>query len=143
MTAAAAEERPGRRRARKDRQGWCKPARGPHVYKIVLGSWRTPAETGACRWTRIWDPDTRLLRPRWACDHVSACEGCGRIERRNLAREECPRWPEVAGQLAGRERKAAEATPEFLAWWGRRARDGQPMPPVDGPQGYRRKRAAS
>jgi len=127
---AAVAEAPKQVPGRKDTRRWCHGKEGrEHVPQIVCHG----LYGRVCQWAERWISDGGI---HWHCEHRETCAGCGKVIREGwqLAAAECPAYPGSPDQRAAAEAEAARAR----QWWEDRRR--QARRPVDGPQGYRRRR---
>jgi hypothetical protein len=133
--AKAARDDPAKKTtpAKKD-PDLCKAAhwKGPHAPQIILGAdvrhgWKE------CGWGV---PYSYLeYESRWYCRHVRICSGCGKNFGR-VTGEECPLYHEVTpSERVALDAEIVRREKQGLAW-----QEARRKPPVEGPQGYRRRR---
>jgi len=129
----------GKRPPGKKDPDLCKAAhwKGPHqpALRMKEYGWRSKS---ACEWT-IWWRNPGVIS--WCCGHEEYCAGCGKILRTRIEDGECPGYhPITAAEVAAIEAKRTEDEARLAAAAASRA-PHQRRPVIDGPQGYRRKRA--
>jgi hypothetical protein len=122
---------------RKDRRARCKAAHGgPHALAVIYVAAHHFGQDG-CRWGPGWNRRTRAWDgSSWRCGHEEHCSACGKVFRTSVDLEECPDYPGDPAQRADAEAEAVRVQERQAPWRWRR------KPPVTGPQGYRRPRAA-
>jgi hypothetical protein len=129
--AAAADQDvvPERRPPAKKDRDLCKAAhwKGPHQPELRKHP-QLYYRHSKCHWTPGW----AAREPHWACAHEEACTGCGKVLRVWVKKEECPDFRPVT------EAERAEIMQAIEQWDARRARRRSA---IDGPQGYRKRKA--
>jgi len=130
LRAAAVAEPERKRPAGKKDPALCKAAHWKGLHRPVLRRQQPLAGRDLpCTWQAAWTSD----EPSWSCWHDEVCAGCGKVLRVRIGQEECPDFcPITAAELAAIE---AELQRHRQIRAARR-------PVIDGPQGYRRKRAS-
>lgn len=132
---AAAREPAKRPPARKD-PSLCKGThwKGPHAPEVQLPKGGHPFGKG-CHWYIAgWTTDRH---PAWSCHHRWICPGCGK-DTGSVLQGDCPDFREITPEEKDALDEQLRNYDEHLSmWrWGRK-------PPINGPQGYRKKKDAT
>jgi hypothetical protein len=124
---AATEPEVKRPPAKKD-PSLCKAQhwKGPHtpVFRI--------RQYGRQKSTCKWGPNWGKPEPRWHCAHEEVCSGCGKVLS-VFVENRCPDFHEIT------EGEQKQITEKIEQWALRRL--ARPRPVIDGPQGYRKRKA--
>ena len=119
---------------RKNTRDFCRGKQDvPHVPAVMF----VPpvfqrARQPECEWGSRWDVED----VGWRCHHQCHCESCGKVLSTSVEREQCPAYPGSGEQHA----EAIEAARIAEERWRERRAGRRKV--IDGPQGYRRKKAS-
>jgi hypothetical protein len=122
----------GKRPPAKKDPNLCKGAhwKMPHKPELRIREYGFRKKDG-CHWVIGWGRD----EPAWWCLHEEVCARCGKVLRITVEREQCPDFHSIATE------EQIELDLEIERWRERRAARRLKRPVIDGPQGYRKRKA--